>query len=151
MSDPALCDAFYDQLAPWYHLIYPDWEASMRRQAASIDAVLHDFQRRPTVDIVDVACGIGTQAIGLAQLGYRLAVADMRNAYVRHGGGFDAVLCGDNSITHLLTDQDIGRALGQFLQCLAPGGACLVSTRDYDLEQATERQIKPYGLREAER
>ncbi|WP_406444403.1 hypothetical protein OHB14_36300 [Streptomyces sp. NBC_01613] len=28
---------FYDDLAPDYHLIFPDWDASMRRQAAAQD------------------------------------------------------------------------------------------------------------------
>ena len=26
-------EAFYDRLAPFYHLIFPDWDASIARQA----------------------------------------------------------------------------------------------------------------------
>ena len=34
---------FYDQLAPFYHLIYPDWEASMTQQAAALDSILQEY------------------------------------------------------------------------------------------------------------
>ena len=32
--------SFYDALAPYYHLIYPDWEASAKRQSEAIVKVL---------------------------------------------------------------------------------------------------------------
>jgi len=28
--------AFYDALAPWYHLVYQDWEASITRQGEAL-------------------------------------------------------------------------------------------------------------------
>jgi len=28
---------FYDELAPYYHLIFPDWDASIARQAESLE------------------------------------------------------------------------------------------------------------------
>ncbi len=31
---------FYDQLAGNYHLIFEDWDASIRRQAAALGAIL---------------------------------------------------------------------------------------------------------------
>jgi hypothetical protein len=34
---------FYDQLAPFYHLIFPDWEASIRRQAAALENIIQGF------------------------------------------------------------------------------------------------------------
>ena len=30
-------ERFYDELAPFYHLIFPDWEASIRRQAEALE------------------------------------------------------------------------------------------------------------------
>jgi hypothetical protein len=35
-------ERFYDELAPFYHLIFPDWEASIRRQAEALDGVIRE-------------------------------------------------------------------------------------------------------------
>jgi hypothetical protein len=42
-----MTDGFYDQLAPYYHLLYPDWQASIYRQAAGLGAVLTEFGVAP--------------------------------------------------------------------------------------------------------
>ena len=36
---------FYDDIAEFYDLIYPDWEASMRRQGAVITELLESGER----------------------------------------------------------------------------------------------------------
>jgi len=33
-------DSFYDALAPWYHLVYQDWEATIGRQGRALSALL---------------------------------------------------------------------------------------------------------------
>lgn len=33
---------FYDELTPFYHLIFPDWEASIRRQADALDSIIRE-------------------------------------------------------------------------------------------------------------
>ncbi|MEU2630611.1 class I SAM-dependent methyltransferase, partial [Kitasatospora sp. NPDC007106] len=63
---------FYDGLAAGYHLIYADWEAGIRRQGAALDALLTDRLGSGPADVLDCACGIGTQAIGLALRGHRV-------------------------------------------------------------------------------
>jgi SAM-dependent methyltransferase len=150
--------AFYDALAPFYHLNYADWEAGIQRQAAALDAVLRSRGGLlPPADLLDAACGIGTQSLGLAALGYRVSgsdlsaeaierargeaaertlpiefsVADMRSVDVHHGREFDAVLACDNALPHLLDDGEILVALRAFHRCTRPGGLCLVSVRDY--------------------
>ena len=164
---------FYHQLAPFYHLLYPDWEASIERQARALDSMIKEFWGDWVTTILDVACGIGTQALGLTQLGYsvtasdlsataverarqeatrrkldlRLSIADMRRAYAHHRQQFDLVLACDNAVPHLLTDDDILLAFRQFYQCARPGGGCLISVRDYDQEKRSGVQVKPYGLR----
>lgn len=164
---------FYDGLAASYHLIYEDWEASMVEQGRALDMLIREFGGAPGDEVLDVACGIGTQALGLATRGYAvtasdlsvgaiararrealrrnlsvdLSVADMRRAHEHHASGFDVVLCADNSLPHLLSDIDILAALRQFRACLRPGGACLISVRDYAEVERGGTQVKPYGLR----
>lgn len=47
-------------------------------------------------------------------------------------GRFDVVVCADNSLPHLLTEQDVRAALAAMRRVLRPGGLLLVSTRHYD-------------------
>lgn len=164
---------FYDALAPYYHLIFPDWKASMRRQGDAIDVLFRSRSRRPVQTVLDAACGIGTQTLPLAALGYdvtgsdlsaaaveratqeaearglptALSVADMREVADHHGRVFDAVIACDNSVPHLLTDTDILRAFEQFHRALAPNGLCVVSVRDYDALERGGAQVYPYGIR----
>jgi SAM-dependent methyltransferase len=166
-------EAFYDQLAPFYHLVYPDWEASIRRQAADLDGIIREFWGGAVHTVLDVACGVGTQALGLAARGYAVtgsdlshaaverarreasqralaidfSVADMRRAYAYHRKQFDLVLACDNAIPHLLTDAELLTAFEQMFACARPGGGCLITVRDYEREERTGVQVKPYGVR----
>ncbi len=65
-----MIEEFYDELSPFYHLIYQDWEASIERQAIILNRIIKSECGASVSSIVDVSCGIGTQAIGLAKLGY---------------------------------------------------------------------------------
>src|ERR1700689_5265286 len=62
---------FYDGLADSYHALYPDWAGEGRAQAEALHRLLGRWHRGPA-DIADIACGIGTQLIGLAGLGHRI-------------------------------------------------------------------------------
>jgi len=165
---------FYDRLAPFYHLIYPDWSASILRQGRALDAVIRARLGDGAQAVLDVSCGIGTQALGLAALGHRVtasdlspgavdrargeaarrgldvafSVADMRTAFEHHGSGWDVVVCADNSLPHLLSDDEILGALGQFHACTRAGGLCLVSVRDYAAMQRGPGDVQTYGVRE---
>jgi len=128
--------------------------------------------------VFDAACGIGTQVLGLAARGWRvtgsdvspaaverarrevarrgltaeLSVADLRTACDHHGGRtFDAVIACDNSLPHLLTDEDLRTALVQLRFATAPGGVCVLSVRDYGAliaEGALDApSLQPYGGR----
>ena len=150
--------ACYDQLAADYHLIFEDWEASMLRQAAALGPLLERECGSPRVlRVLDCACGIGTQALGLAQRGHRitgcdlspaaverarlearrrglemsLQAADMRDLSPVGEGDFDAVVCLDNSLPHL-EEQDLMGAATQVREKLRPGGTFVASLRDYD-------------------
>jgi SAM-dependent methyltransferase len=164
---------FYDRLSSFYHLVYPDWERSIERQAHMLDAIIRAQWGAGASSVLDVACGIGTQALGLARLGYQVtasdlspaairraraeaeqrglsiafSVADMRRAFAHHGRAYDLVIACDNAILHLLSDEEILAAFRQFRRCIHPGGGCIVSVRDYDRVERKD-QVKLYSLRE---
>jgi len=130
---------FYDALANDYHLIFDDWDASVQR-------------------VLDVACGMGTQAIGLARLGHAvvardlspalvkrasmeaerlgtavdISVGDMRLAVSTDLSAFDAVIAFDNALPHLETNAELAAALKAAHDALRPGGRLFASVRDYD-------------------
>jgi SAM-dependent methyltransferase len=165
-------ETFYDQLTPFYHLIFPDWQASIARQADTLNSIIREFWPNRVSAILDVACGIGTQSLGLAALGYTVtgsdlssaeverarceaskrglsiafSVADMRTAYAHHQKQFDLVIACDNAVPHLLSDSDLLTAFEQMFACVRPGGGGLISVRDYDQEDRTDIQMKPYGV-----
>ena len=167
-------EQFYAGLSPLYHLIYPDWEQSVRRQARDLDSLFREQWGDGLHRVLDVSCGIGTQALGLAGLGYDVtasdlsseeverakseaaqrgitiafSVADMRESYAHHAQQFDVVISCDNAVPHLLTDADILAGFKQFHQCTRPGGGCLITVRDYEQEDLSKQQIKSYGVRD---
>lgn len=67
---------FYSELSDFYHLIYPDWEVSIQRQAEALDATVRDVWRGSGT-VLDVSCGIGTQSLGLASRGYKVTASDL--------------------------------------------------------------------------
>ena len=165
---------FYDQLAPFYHLLfYGGFEAAIERHGKALDAVIRQHWGERIDTIQDISCGIGTQTLGLAQRGYNMtasdlsaaaiarakteaarrgleiafSVADMRQAFDEHGQQFDIILAADNSVPHLLSDDDILLAFKQVYNGCRPGGGCIISVRDYENEDRTSPQVRPYGLR----
>jgi glycine/sarcosine N-methyltransferase len=151
--------SFYDRLADNYHLIFEDWEASTRRQAAALGAILeHECGAPGGVRILDCACGIGTQTLGLASRGFkvtacdvspsviertrkeaekraldvRLFVADMLDLTAIPEGDFDAVICMDNALPHLENYDELLEAANQIRRKLRAGAIFMGSIRDYD-------------------
>lgn len=158
-----MIESYYDQLAPFYRYLYQDWEESVFRHAQVLDNVIREFFGSQVHRILDAACGIGTQSIGLAELGYQVVasdisatelelaeqeatkrslnlkflLADMRELKDIHQGRFDLVIACDNAIPHLLSEEDILLAFRQFYACTTAEGGCIISVRDYanmDLE-----------------
>jgi len=150
---------FYDQLAGNYHLIFEDWDASIRRQAAVLGPILErECGPCTSVKVLDCACGIGTQTLGLAQLGFQVTACDLsavavertRTEAQRRGlsvrafvadmldlaevsdGEFDAVICMDNALPHLESEEQLSRAAVQMRRKLRPDGLLMASIRDYD-------------------
>src|ERR1700676_4765530 len=78
---PPAVDDFYDQLAPLYHLIYQDWDASIAQQGEQLSRIIQS-EWPGTVRVLDVSCGIGTQAIALALKGFSVAGSDLSSAEI---------------------------------------------------------------------
>lgn len=162
---------FYDDLAATYHQIFPDWEASSRRQGDALHALVTGVLGPGRRGVLDCAVGIGTQLLGLARHGHQmtgsdvspgavararvecsrrgvraaLAVADMR-ALPFADDSFEVVVCADNSLSHLLTAEEVTRALGELCRVATPGGLVVVTTRDYDRLRAEHPQVTPPQL-----
>jgi glycine/sarcosine N-methyltransferase len=156
MDDTVL--TFYQQLARDYHLIYADWAKAIERQGNALNRLIQAHTGGPPLNVLDCSCGIGTQAIGLAQHGYRVhatdlspaavdraaqeaavhgvtltvGVADFRTLATQVEGRFDVVLSCDNALPHLLTDDDLLEAARNMRAKLRGDGLLLISIRDYD-------------------
>ena len=161
----SMTEHYYNSLAPFYKYMYQDWEASVQRQAEALDGVIREFLGEKPKTVLDAACGIGTQSIGLAKLGYQVTASDLspvaieqaREEALRHGvqiefnvvdmrqvreayqRQFDIVIACDNSVPHLHSDDEILLAFKQFYQCVKPGGGCLISVRDYAQMERAEK------------
>src|SRR5262245_44571859 len=146
---------FYDAFAEHFHLIFEDWDASMRRQGQDIARLLQGPERGP---ILDVACGIGTQCLPLAAIGYsvegsdvstaaiaraerecaarglhcKFRIDDMRTLTTAPKSRYAAVMAMDNALPHLESDDDIVAALAAMRSRLLPHGNVILSVRDYD-------------------
>jgi hypothetical protein len=151
---------FYDQLAPYYHYLYADWETSSnsKRRTDEIGreflAQPHGPLMRPVVLVRRVAWRISyavTASIFLRrwntlagwptlQLTIDFA-ADMRTCALPYRGRCRHRL--RQCSAHLLTDDDIWRAFQQFHACTTPQGGCIISVRDYAGLERGGRQIHP--------
>lgn len=133
-----------------------------------MDSVIQEFVGKTAKTVLDVSCGIGTQSIGLAKLGYEVTSSDLSAAEVEHARQeaarkgvqiefrvtdmrqvwdvyqrqFDVVIACDNSVPHLLNDQEIFTAFRQFYQCTKSDGCCIISVRDYaQLERKGQQKL----------
>lgn len=160
---------FYDDLAASYHLMFEDWNRSIALQASVLGPLLDRYTGKASAYVLDCACGIGTQVLGLAQKGHTLVgsdfsrqaverakkeaqlrgleipfhVADMRDLRTVPESGFDAVLVGDNALPHLLTYMDLRQALLKIRSKLKDTGIILATIRDYDTLRVTRPSMQP--------
>ena len=68
---------FYAGLTPLYHLIYPDWDKSIHIQGRMLETVIREIGDDDASSVLDVSCGIGTQALGLSSRGYHVTASDL--------------------------------------------------------------------------
>ena len=149
---------FYNNLAGQYDRLFRDWDASVGEQAAILDRLFSGCGFDRSARILDCACGIGTQAIGLAALGYPVTASDFSDAALsqaaeraaKHGVSvrfahadfrrlaevfpeqFDIVIAMDNALPHMLTAADLETAVRSIIGQVRKGGIFAASIRDYD-------------------
>lgn len=152
---------FYDDLSEDYHLIYSNWDCAIVRQSKILDQLIKDnlpHLKNSSISLLDCSCGIGTQAIGLAKMGYRVTATDLSPASIKRAeresesrgveitfgvadfrslkedvsGEFDVVISVDNAIPHLQSDDDLQLAGQSMYSKLRQDGLLFISIRDYD-------------------
>jgi glycine/sarcosine N-methyltransferase len=149
--------AFYDELADDYDALHVDWRASVRTQGEVLDALIRSELGDAPQRVLDCACGIGTQAIGMALHGHDVLATDLSPGAVRRAaaeatamgahlatgvadftrladevdGTFACVLACDNSVAHLHSDDELARFAAGVVAKLEPDGLAVVSLRDY--------------------
>ena len=158
---------FYDGLADSYHFIGANWDEMVRNQGQILDKLIRGILPSGPIKILDCSCGIGTQAIGLALQGHEVRATDLSpKAIVRaeleaarlgaavsfgvadfrclenFAGRYDVVISCDNSLPHLLTEDDLLLALESIRSKSKAEGMVLFSIRDYDKILET----KPTGM-----
>lgn len=154
----SITQIFYDNLAAQYDKLFLDWQAATREQAMILDRLFVEHGFDKSAHILDCACGIGTQTIGLAAIGYdvtgsdisdgelaearvraaannvnvRFVHADFRALSDAFAGQFDIVIAMDNALPHMLTSEDLAAAIRSITGRIADGGVFVASIRDYD-------------------
>ena len=153
-----ITQSFYDNLAPQYDKLFLDWQAATQEQAGILDRIFADHGYDRSARILDCACGIGTQAIGLAAMGYHVTGSDISDGAIAEARiravknkvtvpfehadfralsdtfteQFDIVIAMDNALPHMLTADDLGAAIRSIVNQIRDGGMFAASIRDYD-------------------
>ena len=153
-----ITQTFYDNMADQYDKMFQDWQAATREQAVILDGIFRTYGFDRSARILDCACGIGTQAIGLAALGYAVTASDIsereliqaRKRAAENGAEirfacadfcalaetfsrrFDIIIAMDNALPHMLTAQALKAAVESIVGRLEKGGVFAASIRDYD-------------------
>lgn len=146
---------FYNELSPYYHLMFENWATNIEEQGKVIASLFSLLGVEGA--ILDCSCGIGTQLIALKQLGYdiegsdisehevlraleeaakrglaiNIRVDDMRTLRTTQLNHYNTILTIGNSLPHLLSDQEIIETFIAMKERLRPKGMVLVGVRDY--------------------
>ena len=149
---------FYDSMASQYDKLFLDWNSTTHEQAIILDRIFRQSGFDPSASVLDCACGIGTQSIGLAALGYSITASDIShgelaeaakravdnkvNIRFEHANfcalsdtfpeSFDIILCMDNALPHMLSHDALEAAIKSITGSIKEGGIFVASIRDYD-------------------
>lgn len=153
-----ITQTFYDNLASQYDKLFLNWQATTKEQAAILNKLFSDNGFDDSARILDCACGIGTQAVGLALLGYNVNASDISDREIAEAKKraaknhitirfehadfcalsetfseqFDILICMDNALPHMLSKSALEAAVKSIINQIAPSGMLVASIRDYD-------------------
>lgn len=169
----------YDAISPIYDR-FVNWQNRLAYELPFIEQHMNLLSSRVSrkLCILDSACGTGMHAIALAQMGHEVVGTDLspemiaiaeRNAAksglsirfevvglgeqtARFGEQrFDLVMCLGNSLPHLLTEEEVQKALLDFYQLLRRGGMVIIQNQNFDrIMQTHQREMEPQSVREGE-
>lgn len=153
-----ITQTFYNNLATQYDKLFLDWQATTREQAEILDKIFESYGFDRTANVLDCACGIGTQAVGIAALGYHVTASDISDGelieaekrakenHVKIGfkhadfcalsdtfaEKFDIIIAMDNALPHMLSAGDLESAIKSIVNQIENNGIFVASIRDYD-------------------
>lgn len=133
----SIIQTFYNNLATQYDKLFLDWQATTREQAEILDKIFESNGFDRTAKILDCACGIGTQSIGIAALGYHVTASDISEGELAEAEKrakenkvkicfkqadfcalsdtftekYDIVIAMDNALPHMLSSSDLEAAI----------------------------------------
>lgn len=144
---------FYNQIANSYDEM-TNLDSRLEGIRSFIEAIKTRYEPHSAID---VACGTGSHAVVMSQMGIHAVGADISTAmlqkaqaFARQAGvsvqwincpmqelsqqineKFDIVLCLGNSLPHILTQEDIDKTISGFAKALQPGGVLLIQLLNY--------------------
>ena len=153
-----IIQTFYDSIASQYDKLFLDWNTTTQEQSMILDRIFRNNGFDPSAQVLDCACGIGTQSIGLATLGYHVTASDISdgelaeavkraaenrvNIRFEHADfcaldrtfpeTFDILICMDNALPHMLSHAALEAAITSITGRIRDGGIFVASIRDYD-------------------
>ena len=153
-----IIQTFYDRMASHYDKLFLDWKATTHEQAMILDRIFRNNGFDKSASILDCACGIGTQSVGLAALGYPVTASDISDGELAEAAeraadnkvnirfehadfcalsdtfpeAFDIIICMDNALPHMLSHEALESALKSIMDRTRDGGIFVASIRDYD-------------------
>ena len=154
----SIIQTFYNELATQYDKLFLDWQATTKEQAEILNTIFQNNGFDNNASILDCACGIGTQSIGLASLGYKVTASDIsegelveaerraieNNVKINFKQAdfralsdtftekYDIVIVMDNALPHMLTRGDLEEAIKSIVNQMEKNGILVASIRDYD-------------------
>jgi glycine/sarcosine N-methyltransferase len=157
-------EEFYDRLAPDYDAM----TGFEKRFVADRPFFRMIVERYGIKTAVDAGCGTGFHSLLLAQLGVTVTAVDLSPVMLenvsRHAKElnirvktveasfqtlsrtlnkqFDAVFCLGNSLTHLLSDDELRASLTNFVSLLNPKGSLFIQILNYDRILAQRERVQ---------
>jgi glycine/sarcosine N-methyltransferase len=156
---------FYNNLSDNYHLIFDNWDMEIKNQAKLLEQFMPKINSNHF--ILDCSCGIGTQAIGLKELGYNIEASDISEEEVERckvlsklnklnmvvrvddmktltkalSNHYDLIFSLGNTLPHFTSDEIIIDAFKNIKSKLKHKGVFLIGIKDYEYHMSAKTRI----------